>query len=108
MSKIQSRNIVIHLKGRHSRLLIFELGNHKVCFKVLSGRIRINHGCYTPDGGTWLDKPNRNRQAYYDICEGKEKSIGFSICKSFGHNDKIIIVNPQFMKETLFEYQILE
>lgn len=83
------------------------MGNQKIHFKVLGGRIRINHGSYTPDGGTWLDKPNRNRQAHYDISEGEEKSIEFSIFESYGHNNKIIIVNPQFMKETHFEYQIL-
>lgn len=38
----------------------------------------------------------------------REKCIEFFILESFGYNDKIIIVNTQFMKKAIFEYRILE
>ena len=57
------------LKGQHSHLLNLSEGVDTIRFKLKEGKIRINHCCYTTDGGTWLDVPNGNRQTRYFLYE---------------------------------------
>ena len=45
---------LVTLKGQHSLRIPMEMGINSLCIEVLEGKIRINHGAYTPDGGTWL------------------------------------------------------
>lgn len=93
------------LKGQHSHILHLSEGIHTILFKVAEGKIRINHCCYTPDGGTWLDVPNGNRKARYDMTDGDTKEITFDIRHSFGKLDRIEIVNCKFIKHAVFSYQ---
>lgn len=93
------------LKGQHSHILNLSEGIHTILFKVVEGKIRINHCCYTPDGGTWLDVPNGNRKAHYDMTDGDTKEITFDIKYSFGKLDRIEIVNCKFIKHAVFEYK---
>ena len=93
------------LKGQHSHILNLSAGIHTILVNVDEGKIRINHCCYTPDGGTWLDVPNGNRNARYDITGGETKEITFDIRYSFGKLDRIEIVNCKFIKQAIFSYK---
>lgn len=44
----------IILKGQQSHTINLPEGIHTIKFSVEKGKLRINHCCYTPDGGTWL------------------------------------------------------
>ena len=82
------------------------MGIHSVFFKIIKGKIRINHCSYDPDGGTWLSQPGRGRRAHYDLLENSETVLSFSIENSFGKKDRIIIVNPSLFREAVFEFQV--
>ena len=47
-------------------------GVNHIFIKVISGKLRLNHGCFTPDGGTWLSTPTGGRRAHYDLQEPNE------------------------------------
>lgn len=57
-----NKHQTVHLKGQHTFELEVELGLCNFSFKVIEGKIRINHCSYNPDGGTWLSAPNKGRQ----------------------------------------------
>lgn len=100
---------VICLKGQHTFKITPDLGVHNLYFKVIEGKIRVNHCCYNPDGGTWLSAPSGGRQAHYDISVGNDGTIlSFSIETSYGKKDKIVIVNPGLFKKATFEFQMLD
>lgn len=102
-----NKHQTVHLKGQHTFELEVELGLCNFSFKVIEGKIRINHCSYNPDGGTWLSAPNGGRQAHYNLSSGNETVLAFSIENSFGKKDKIIIVNPSLFKKAVFEYRVL-
>lgn len=62
----------------------------------------MNHGAYTPDGGTWLSAP-MGRASHYELEEGKEYDIEFDIRESFGKRDRVFIMNPSLFKMAEFE-----
>lgn len=100
---------VIHLNGQRTFKITPDLGVHNFCCKVITGKIRVNHCCYDPDGGTWLSSPNGGRQAHYDISASNGETIlSFSIENSYGKKDKIVIVNPSFFKDASFIFQPLD
>ena len=41
--------------------------------KKVTGKLRLNHCSYTPDGGTWLSSPSGGRQAHYNMEHNFEK-----------------------------------
>ena len=94
------------LKGQHSCWIILDVGIYDLYIKVIEGNLRVNHGCYTPDGGTWLDSPDGNRIAHYNLCKAREYKLHLDIRTSFGKNDIIDIVNIKFFKKAVFEYII--
>lgn len=93
------------LKGQHTSILNLSESIHKLLFQVDQGKIRINHCCYTPDGGTWLDFPNGGREAHYDMIDGDKREIIFDIRSSFGKLDRIEIVNCKLFKCAVFSYE---
>lgn len=96
------------LKGQHSCRIISDVGVYDLYIKVIDGKIRVNHGCYTPDGGTWLDSPGGNRIAHYNLYEKGKYKLRLDIRTRFGKKDIIDIVNIQFFKKAVFEYAIVK
>lgn len=104
-----SKHQTVHLKGQQTFELKAELGLCNFCFKVIEGKIRINHCSYNPDGGTWLSAPNRGRQAHYNLLASNDEIIlSFSIETSYGKRDRIVIVNPSPFKKAAFEFRLLD
>lgn len=97
---------VVILKGQQYCLLPLSYGKHTIHIKVTEGELRLNHGCYTSDGGTWLDKPKSDRKSYYDLKNGNEYCLEIDIRISYGKQDRITIVNHQFLKKAEFIYEI--
>ena len=79
-----------------------EKGMNRFHIHVVRGALRINHGAYTPDGGTWLSAP-AGRPRGYDLCEGADEIITVDIQECFGKQDILTVVNPKFLKESEFE-----
>lgn len=103
-----NKHQTVHLKGQHTFELEVELGLCNFSFKVIEGKIRINHCSYNPDGGTWLSAPNKGRQAHYNLSETNNETIlSFSIENSYGKRDRIMIVNPSLFKRATFEFRSL-
>lgn len=48
----------IILKGQRTFVIPVVFGINRVKIKVIKGKLRINHGMFTPDGGTWLCSRN--------------------------------------------------
>lgn len=107
MVRIKEKTGTIILKGQHCCSIEPEEGNLTVRIKMMSGNIRVNHCCYTPDGGTWLSGPDGGRTAHYDLSEGDKIVLSFDIRKSFGRNDRIDIVNSGFFRKCMFEYELM-
>lgn len=104
-----NKHQTIHLKGQQTFELKTESGLCNFHFKVIEGRIRINHCSYNPDGGTWLSAPSGGRQAHYNLSASNDKTIlSFSIENSYGKRDRIVIVNPSLFKKATFEFQSLD
>ena len=92
---------LITLKGQHSLQIPVEMGMNKLCIEVLEGKIRINHGAYTPDGGTWLSAPS-GRKAHYDFSSGDKETIIIDIRESFGKQDILSVANVSLFHKTVF------
>ena len=92
---------LITLKGQRSLRIPVEMGMNKLFIKVLEGKIRINHGAYTPDGGTWLSAPS-GRQAHYDFSSGDKETIVIDIRESFGKQDILSVANVSLFHKTVF------
>ena len=107
MITITGNKGLMKIKGQHSVWIEPKQGMFKMQIRVLSGELRVNHCCYTPDGGTWLESPNGKRQAHHDVSEGNDMELIFDISESFGKTDKIMIVNPHFFQICAFEYEIM-
>ncbi len=93
MITITDNKGLMKIKGQHSVCIEPKQGICRMHIRILSGELRINHCCYSPDGGTWLESPGGKRQAHHDV--------------SFGRKDKLMIVNPHFLKICEFEYEIM-
>ncbi len=107
MKILKNDNGYCILKGQRSCKILPDAGIYDLYVNVIEGKIRINHCCYTPDGGTWLAHPNGNRIAHYNLYEQQKYKLRLDIRTSFGKNDIIDIVNIHFVKKAVFEY-ILE
>ena len=108
MFRITEKMGTIILKGQRCCTLEPEEGNLTVRIRMMAGNIRVNHCCYTPDGGTWLSGPDGGRNAHYDISEGEETFLNFDIRKSFGKSDRIDIVNSSLFRKCSFEYELIK
>ena len=107
MITITGNKGLMKIKGQHSVWIEPKQGMFKMQIRVLSGELRVNHCCYTPDGGTWLESPNGKRQAHHDVSEENDMELILDIRESFGKTDKIMIVNPRFFRICVFEYEIM-
>ena len=106
MKKIDQNSGKIQLSGQHSCCFELSTGVYQFHIRINTGKIRLNHGCFTPDGGTWLDAPNGGRIAHYDLSEGRDYDIEIDIRTSFGRTDRICLVNLSFIKKAIFQYSI--
>lgn len=97
----------VTLKGQHSCILKTKEGLNIFSIRVISGKLRFNHGCFTPDGGAWLSAPTGGGTAHFDLEEPNEYTITVDIQRSFGRLDQINIVNLKFLKRAIFDYKIL-
>lgn len=101
----QSKGMII-LKGQRSCYFPVKEGINIISIHVHSGKLRLNHCSYTPDGGTWLSSPSGGRQAHYNMEQGQKYQIAVDIRRSFERLDKINVVNIQFFTQLIFEYEI--
>ena len=92
------------LKGQHQLMIPVERGVNRFHIHVIRGALRINHGAYTPDGGTWLSAP-AGRPRGYDLDEDDDEQITVDIQESFGKQDILTVVNPNLIKEAEFEIE---
>lgn len=106
MKIYRERSGTIFLKGQRSCILETSEGISEIFIKVKMGKLRLNHGCFTLDGGTWLSAPTGGRKAHYDLSEPQEYHITVDIQKSFGRLDRIDIVNLRFFQQAVFDYKI--
>ena len=91
---------LIVLKGQHCLRIPVEMGINTLCVEVIEGKIRINHGAYTPDGGTWLSAPT-GRKAHYYFSSGDNDRIDIDIQESFGRQDMLSVVNVSLFHKAL-------
>ena len=101
MKKINFGEIVT-LKDQRCVYLSVKEGLNIIRIKVFSWSLRLNHCCYTPDGGTWLSSPNAGRKAHYDFKQNDDIEITVDIRESFNKLDRIEIVNPTFFHKSVF------
>lgn len=106
MKIYQEKSGTVGLKGQHSCILETPEGINNIFIKVISGKLQLNHGCFTPDGGTWLCAPTGGRKAHYELEEPNEYHITVNIQKSFGRLDRIDVVNLRFLKSAVFQYEV--
>lgn len=97
----------IFLKGQHSCILAMSEGINHLAVHIVSGKIRLNHGCFTPDGGTWLSSPSGGRKAHYNLIAPNKYDITIDIQKSFGRIDRISLVNVSFFHSATIWYKII-
>ena len=107
MITITDNKGLMKIKGQHSVCIEPKQGICRMHIRILSGELRINHCCYSPDGGSWLESPGGKRQAHHDVSSGGVRELIFDIRESFGRKDKLMIVNPHFLKICEFEYEIM-
>ena len=91
---------LVTLKGQHSLRIPMEMGINSLCIEVLEGKIRINHGAYTPDGGTWLAAPS-GRKAHYDFFSGEKDRLDIDIRESFGKQDILSVTNVSLIHKAI-------
>ena len=91
MITITGNKGLMKIKGQHSVWIEPKQGMFKMQIRVLSGELRVNHCCYTPDGGTWLESPNGKRQTHYDVSEGNDMVMCYD---NEQFSPKVIDVSP--------------
>lgn len=91
----------VFLKGQHSCIIETVEGINEIFITVSAGKLRLNHGCFTPDGGTWLSAPAGERKAHYNLEAPQKYHIIVDIQKSFGRLDRINIVNLRLLKSAM-------
>lgn len=96
------------LKGQHVCRICLSPGKYKISLTLKEGCIRINHGCYTPDGGTWLSHPDSNRLAHYDFNSVGNYEFVVDIQSLYNKNDVLDIVNKHLIGKAIFEYKIAQ
>ena len=106
MKQLEQSKGMITLKGQRSCYFPVKEGINIIYIYFHSGKLRLNHCSYTPDGGTWLSSPSGGRQAHYNMEQGQKYQIAVDIKRSFEKLDKINVVNIQFFTQLTFEYEI--
>ena len=94
-------NEKVLLKPQRSLYIPLNEGIYKLKIEVYQGKIRINHGAYTPDGGTWLDPP-LGRKAHYDFKTGDTSYITIEIKTSFNKTDRLNVIVPSLLHSAEF------
>ncbi len=100
MKKLEFNEIIL-LKPQHSLYIPLSEGVHKLKIEVFHGKIRINHGTYTPDGGTWLENPSGSK-ANYDFKTGDISYIIIDIRSSFNKTDRLSVIVPSLLHSAEF------
>lgn len=107
MKIYKERNGTVVLKGQHSCILEMPEGINEIVIKVMAGKLRLNHGCFTPDGGTWLSA-RREGEKHTMIYQSRRISYHSRYSKVFGRLDRIDIVNLSFFQQAVFDYEIAQ
>ncbi len=79
MKQLEQSKGMITLKGQRSCYFPVKEGINIISIYVHSGKLRLNHCSYTPDGGTWLSSPSGGRQAHYNMEQGQKYQIAVDI-----------------------------
>jgi len=72
---------------------------------VKSGKVRLCHNSFNPDGCTWSSPPSRSQEQHIDLYEG-EHTIKLSVEEHFGRKDKITLVNSSFRNSIEITYNV--
>ena len=67
MKIYRERSGTVFIKGQHSCIPEVWKGINEIFIKVIAGKLRLNHECFTADGGTWLSGPTGGRKAHYNL-----------------------------------------
>ena len=92
--------------GISSAQLPNPLGEHVYTIVAKGGSLRMNHHGLNPDGFTWTLPPGRGEKEYFEINEKTTNTFTITIRESFGHPDKVEVVNPHFRDNVEFSYRI--
>lgn len=95
------------LKEQCSCKIILDVGIYKLYIKVISGTLKINHGCYTPDGQTWSSLLMIIVLPIIDYLKGKNINYDL-ILKLAIENDIINIVNLHFLEISFLNIQSIK
>lgn len=77
------------------------VGENVYYIEVLKGKVQLNHGSFTPDGGTWLCSPTNGEPAHYKLGTGTH-IIKLNAAQNDNRLDKVNIVNPLFFHRVAF------
>lgn len=85
----------------------FELPNPKgeniYKISVNSGKVRLCHNSFNPDGHTWSSPPSSDQEQYIDLSKG-DHTIKLSVEEHFGEMDKITLVNSSLKNSVQINY----
>ncbi len=81
-------------------------GMNVIEITVHSGKIRMNHCAYNPDGGTWLSDPTGDPTPHINMEESDVKHFEIRIGRSYKKLDILQVVNRSFINPAVFEYSI--
>jgi hypothetical protein len=66
-------------RGYYYAMLPSRLGKCKYTITVHTGKLRLNHMGYNPDGGSWTWFPEKRQPPHYNLLEGKSYEIDLVI-----------------------------
>lgn len=80
------------------------VGKNIYYISVQSGKLRLSHYSYNPDGHTYSAPPS-SRQQYFELTEGFHE-ICLTVEEHYGHPDQVILVNGSFKNTSSVEYSV--
>jgi len=92
-------------RGPHCGFFVLEPGEYKVKVAVLEGKLSMNHSAFNCDGGTY-SWPPINQPSHFRISNNESLERHIVIGDSFGHADRLEIVNPSMTKPLVCCYDI--
>lgn len=95
-------------KGADTCLLPTVAGKCEYRVEVLTGKVRLNHLAYNPDGATWTLPPGNHQKAHYDISAGETAKICLFVGVSYGEEDRVDLVNLRPFDPAIVNYRYLK
>lgn len=81
-------------------------GRHFYKITASGGKLSLNHHAFNPDGFTWSLPPAFGEQEHFDIEDKTSNTFMIIIRESFGQNDRVEIVNPNYWNDVEFLYKV--